>query len=163
MIGAVEANTGEHLHLVNYPHDIIAFSQSPAKSNFDEFRRLYLKGFSLNEVSEHTGFPVSTIRDELLANGVPLRANNKASASDPKKPARAFWGSIPYGYTVLDGKLVVDPKEIKIVRKIMALHQKGVSFNTIAKTLTAQKVPSKTGRRWNDKTVARIIRRTKPE
>lgn len=106
---------------------------------------------------------MSTIRDELIANAVPLRANNKASAQDPKKPSRAFWGSIPYGYTILDGKLVIDPKEIKIFRKIMALHKKGVSFNTIAKTLTAQKVPSKTGRRWNDKTVARIIRRTKPE
>lgn len=106
---------------------------------------------------------MSTIRDELITNGVPLRANNKTSAKDPKKPARAFWGSIPYGYTVLDGKLVIDPKEIKIVRKITALHQKGVSFNTIAKTLTEQKVPSKTGRRWNDKTVARIIRRTKSE
>lgn len=161
--GAGEANTDEHLPLIKYPHDIIAFSQSPAKSNFDEFRRLYLKGLSLNEISEYTEFPVSTIRDGLIANGVPLRANNKASVNDPKKPARAFWGSIPYGYTILDGKLVIDPKEIKVVRKIMALHQKGVSFNTIAKTLTTQKVPSKTGRRWNDKTVARIIRRTKPE
>lgn len=107
--GAGEANTGEHLPITKYPHDIIAFSQSPAKSNFDEFRRLYLNGLSLNEISEHTGFPVSTIRDELIANGVPLRANNKASANDPKKPARAFWGSIPYGYTVLDGKLEVPP------------------------------------------------------
>lgn len=149
--------------MLSYPHDIIQFFQNPAKSNFDEFRQLYLKGLSLNEVSEQTGFPVSTIRDELIANGVPLRANNKVTANDPKKPARAFWGAIPYGYTVLDGKLVIDPKEIKIVRKILAFHKKGMSFNTIAKTLTAEKIPSKTGRRWNDKTVARIIRRTKSE
>lgn len=94
---------------------------------------------------------------------MPLRANSKTSTKDPKKSARAFLGSVPYGYAIPDGKLVIDPKEIKIVRHIMALHQKGVSFNAIAKTLTAQKVPSKTGRQWNDKTVARIIRRTKLE
>lgn len=149
--------------MLTHPHDIIDFSSNQAKSNFDVFRRLYLKGLSLNEVSEHTGFPVSTIRSELIANGVPLRANNKATANAPQKPARAFWGAIPYGYNNLDGKLVIDPRELKIVRKILALHKKGMSFNGIAKTLTAEKIPSKTGRRWNDKTVKRIIKRTKLE
>lgn len=160
-IGAGEAKTDEHLRLLRYPHDLIDFFQNPAKSNIDEFRRLYTKGLSLREVSENTGFLVSAIRSELIANNIPLRTNYKTTPDDPKKPNRAFRGAIPYGYNSLDGNLVIDPKETKTVRKILALHQKGMSFNTIAKTLTAEKIPSKTGRRWNDKTVARIIRRTK--
>ena len=111
--GAGEANTDEHLRRTRYPHDIIEFSANPANSNFDEFLRLYQNGLSLREVSEEAGFSVSTIREVLLfLNKVPLRANNKADSKDKQKPVRAFWGAIPYGYSVLDGKLVVDPKAI---------------------------------------------------
>lgn len=158
--GGVGAKTDEHLSLINYPHDIIAFSSNLAKSNFDAFKSLYTKGLSLREISNRFEIPASTIRDELKAKGLPLRSNLKAKTSNSKKPRRLVWGSTPYGYAHLDGMLVIDPKETKVVRIIIALHQKGISFNSIAKTLTAQKIPSKTGRRWNDKTVARIIRRT---
>ena len=103
------------------------------------------------------GFPLNTIRDILVLNNVPLRANKMATAVDPKKPQRAFWEAIPYGYTVLDGKILVDPKEIKIVRKIIALHQKSVSFNATAIWLNNQKITSKLNRRWSNKTVASVI------
>ena len=76
--GAGGATTDEHLHLLQYSHDIIEFSHSPANSNFDEFQRLYQNGLSLREVSRKTDFPVSTIRDILVLNKVPLRTNSKA-------------------------------------------------------------------------------------
>lgn len=98
----------------------------------------------------------------LVLNKVSLRANKKATANDPEKPQRAFWGGIPYGYSVLDGKVVVDPKEIKVVRKILDLHRKGMSFNAISIWLNNQKIQSKLGKRWSDKTVASIIRRHPP-
>lgn len=95
----------------------------------------------------------------LVLNKVPLRSNKKTNTNDPAKPQRAFRGAIPFGYSILDGELVVDPREIKIVRKILALHQKGMSFNAISKFLSSQKIPSKLGKNWNDKTVASIIRK----
>ena len=156
--GAVTANADELAALVSYPHDTIEFSQNPAVSSLAEFRQLYLKGLSLNEVSEVTGFAVSTIRDLLIRNNVTLRAANKSTASDPKKPKRTFWGAIPYGYNILDGQVVVDPKEIKVVRKILELHRKGLKFNAIKRWLNDQKIPSKLSSKWNDKTVASIIR-----
>lgn len=158
-IGAGEANADERFTLLNYPHDIIKFSANPANSNFPEFLRLYQKGLSLREVSEETGFPLSTIRDILVLNKIPLRANRKATVDHSKKPQRAFWGQIPYGYNILDGKVVVDPREIKIVRKILDLHQKGTSFNAISIWLNSQKIPSKLNKKWSDKTVASIIRK----
>lgn len=158
-IGAGGANTDAHPRLLGYPHDIISFFKNPANSNFAEFLGLYQKGLSLREISEETGFPVSTIRDRLIANNIPLRANKKAIAKNPIRPKRAFWGAIPYGYAVLDGKVVVDPREIKIVRRILALHQKGMSFNATAIWLNNQKVPSKLGKQWSDKTIASIVRK----
>ncbi|MDD4973471.1 MAG: recombinase family protein [Bacteriovorax sp.] len=113
----------------------------------------------LREISLETGIPKSTIRDVLVLNNVPLRSNKKTIADSPVKPQRAFRGAISYGYNILDGKIVIDPREIKIVRKILALHQKGMSFNAISIHLSNQKIPSKLGKRWNDKTVASIIRK----
>ena len=132
LFGAVTANVDELVALVSDPHDTIKFSQNPATSSLAEFRRLYLKGLSLNEVSDITGFAVSTIRDLLVRNNVALRAATKATASDPK--------------------------EIKVVRKIRELHRKGLKFNAIKRWLNDQKIPSKLSSKWNDKTVASIIR-----
>lgn len=145
--------------MLRYPHDIIKVFPDSATSNFNEFNLLYQKGLSLREVSEATNFPLSTIRDILILNNVPLRSNKKANANDPKKPQRIFRGATPYGYCILDGKVVIDPREIKIVRKILDLHQKGMSYNAISILLTNQNIPSKFGKRWNDKTVASIIRK----
>jgi hypothetical protein len=157
--GAGGATIKEQLPMLTYPHDIINFFENPASSNFDDFLRLYQKGLSLREISEASGFSRSTIRDLLVLNKVPLRTNKKTTTEGSVKPQRAFWGAIPYGYTPLDGKLVIDPKEIKIVRKILVLHQKGTSFNAISIFLNNQKIPSKLGKRWSDKTVASIIRK----
>lgn len=161
--GAGEAKTDAHLSKLNYPHDIIQFSGSLIKTNFPEFLRLYEKGLSLNEIAKETGFSKTSIRDLFLEQKVVLRSNTKANPDQPKKPQRAFWGAIPYGFSLLDGKLIVDGKETKVVRRILNLHQKGMSFNAIAKTLSAENIPSKIGKKWSDKTIAAIIRRTKTE
>lgn len=161
--GAPEAKADERLHLLNYPHDIIPFSARPANAKFPEFLRLYQNGLSLKEISGQMGFPVSTIRGVLIENKVPLRANKKASANDAQKPKRTFWGGIPYGCCVLDGQVIPNPVEVKVIRQIVALWQKGMSFNAIKKWLISQKIPSKTGRGWSDKTVASIIRRYESE
>ena len=113
----------------------------------------------MKEVSLETDFPISTVRDVFVLYKVPLRSNKKITASDTQRPQRTFQGGIPYGYSILDGKLVIDPREIKIVRKILALHQKGMSFNAISIFLSNQKIPSKLSKRWNDKTVASVIRK----
>jgi hypothetical protein len=99
----------------------------------------------------------------LVSKQIPLRANKKAKELGVAKPKRAFWGGIPYGSCVLDGKVVPNPVEIKVIRRIIALRKKGMSFNAIKKWLNSQKVPSKTGRSWSDKTVASILRKHQSE
>ena len=53
----------------------------------------------------------------------------------------------------------MDAKETKIIRRIMKYKVMGMSFNAIAKLLNGEGTPSKLGKKWNDKTVAAIIRR----
>lgn len=67
-------------------------------------------------------------------------------------------GHTSYGYAYLDGQLLVDPKEQIVVRKILKLHQSGMSGNAIANELNHQKIPSRTGKAWRPCVVIRIIK-----
>lgn len=84
----------------------------------------------------------------------PLNGNTKNIDRTQNKHG----GHTFYGYAYLDGKLLVDPKEQIIVRKILKLHQSGMSGNAIAKELNRQKIPSRTGKSWRPCVVRRIIK-----
>jgi len=68
-------------------------------------------------------------------------------------------GVVPYGFAYLEGKLVVDPREYKVVLSMVRLWQCGKSFKAIASHLNAKKIPTRLGRRWFGPTVAAIVRR----
>lgn len=85
---------------------------------------------------------------------------------------------LPYGYTKIDKKLVIDEEEAKVVRLIFDLYLSGLGFKAIAgilnnkgiptksrKMLGTQEVNSKNGKlandvRWSDKTVDDILSNT---
>jgi hypothetical protein len=67
-------------------------------------------------------------------------------------------GHTPYGYAYLDGQLLLDPKEQIVVRKILKIHQSGLSENDIARELNNQKIPSGNSRSWCPSVVRGIIK-----
>ncbi len=141
------------------PHDIIKFFANQADSKFREFFNYYREGLSLNDISQKTNVPVSTVRDSLIQGGITLRTNKKANGTTIKEQDRSFTGQIPYGYCLIDGALISDPKEQKIIQKILELWQSGMAFIAIKRWLNDKKIKSKHNRQWNDKTVAAIVRR----
>jgi hypothetical protein len=68
-------------------------------------------------------------------------------------------GTIPYGYTYLEGELVKNPGEFKVILLISRLWTSGQSFNAIATTLNSQNIPTRMSKRWTRATVARILKR----
>lgn len=66
---------------------------------------------------------------------------------------------LPYGYAWLEGKLVKEPREYKIVLKVIGLWQAGKSLTAIARTLNDQRVPTRNGKKWFHCTVGAIIKR----
>lgn len=66
---------------------------------------------------------------------------------------------IPYGHAWLEGTLVVEPREYKIVLKVMSLWQSGKSLTAIADYLNDQGVPTRMGGKWFHCTVGAIIKR----
>lgn len=66
---------------------------------------------------------------------------------------------LPYGYDWLDGKLVADPKEYRVVQKVIKLWNDGQSPRTIADHLNQQKIPTRMGKSWFHSSVNSIIKR----
>jgi len=67
-----------------------------------------------------------------------------------KKVKLGFWkgGTPPYGYKVLDGKLIVDENEVDVVREIFKLSQT-LGFYTVAKHLSSKGIPTRKGGDWH--------------
>jgi len=72
-------------------------------------------------------------------------------------------GTISFGYAYLEGKLVRDPKEYKIVLQIQKLWREGKSCSAIAAVLNGQKTPTRMGKRWGKSVIARILKRHEEE
>ena len=65
-------------------------------------------------------------------------------------------GHAPFGYTYRNKKLVQVDAELKVVRQIRELRDKGNSYHKIAKFLNERKIPSKRGGIWYAETVKTV-------
>lgn len=68
-------------------------------------------------------------------------------------------GGTPFGYTYLEGKLVIDPHQYKIVLEIHRLWKSGNSLRAIARKLNNRQVPTRFGKTWQHFVIKNIIDR----
>jgi DNA invertase Pin-like site-specific DNA recombinase len=80
-----------------------------------------------------------------------------------RKAARGgfAYGAPPYGQRAVAGELVDDPAEQQVIARIRELHAAGASLRQIARTLNAEGMRPRRGKRWQDRTVAKIVARLK--
>lgn len=64
---------------------------------------------------------------------------------------------LPYGYCRVDGKMVPDPEQAPIVKRIFDEYLKGISVERIAKDLCNDQIPCRSGRVVWDSTAIRYI------
>lgn len=66
--------------------------------------------------------------------------------------------ALPYGYTIQNGKRIIDEHEASIIQQIFAQYRNGASLSEVASNLSKHQVPY-FGKRsdWNKNIVARII------
>lgn len=89
-----------------------------------------------------------------MRGGVDLRPHGKWQNGHAR-------GVPPYGFVVVAGKLVEDPREQKIVQRVLAQWRSGKSFNAIAQTLNVQKVRPRSGKSWDHSVIRSIVQRNK--
>lgn len=69
---------------------------------------------------------------------------------------------IPYGYTVRNGRTVVEHTEASVIREIFEQYINGASLKEIAESLTARKIPYTEKKDvWNKARISRIIENAK--
>src|SRR5690606_23240364 len=100
-------------------------------------------GCSLREIEEKTGFAKTSIREALTSRGYTLRRATKGPKKNSARSASMRSPVLPFGYDWLDGKLVIDPKEYRVVQKILQLWRKGLNARVIAERLNQQQVPTR--------------------
>ena len=107
------------------------------------------EGLSQHEIARRLKVSRSGVRDALRRFGLVKRA----------KPERRHPGQIPFGWDWIDGKLVKNTPEQKIIRWIKQMQKAGKSLNGIAKVLNESNVQTKNGGVWQANTVRKLRKR----
>lgn len=109
-------------------------------------RKLYLEeDLSSYQIAEISGWSKTNITQALRKLGI---AKEQRRGPQPQ-----------FGMKVEASRHVPHQGEQRIIKKMVALRSKGLSFRAIANHLNEKKIPSKQGGQWNKTTVADIIRR----
>ncbi len=157
--GGGGATTDAQAQVTPVPHDTIRFSPKSKERIFDVCQPLYSAGCSLREIEQKTGFAKTSIREALTSRGYTLRQAAKVPQKKSQRSAQMRSPVLPFGYEWLDGKLVIDPKEYRVVQKILRLWRDGKSARLIADFLNQQNIPTRMGKRWFHSSVNAVIKR----
>ena len=115
-------------------------------------KQKYLKNYlSTRQIAKEFSCSKTKIRNLLLKYKIPLR-----------KPSRCHYkrNSRTYGKKKVSGKIVDHKRELKIIENVKELYIKGVGPNTIAKVLSAMKIPTKQYKKdWHHRTIIKLLKR----
>lgn len=152
---------GDVAHYANTApcRDFISFYLKTPERISENLADLYTSSLSLNDISEQTGIARSTIRDAFKKHQIPIRTKWQTIKGEKLGKDFKCADHPPFGYAYLDGKLILDPKEQLIIRKILKLRQSGMFLRAIAQELNDQKIPTRTGKAWYLSFVKTIIDR----
>ena len=136
----VEVNSTPYLTILAFHY----FSQPI--HNEELLRKLYLDmDFSSYQISEFSGWSRTSISDAL---------RDLEISKDARK------GPLPkYGEKIEGEKRVPHQGEQKVIKQMLSLRNKGLSFAAIATQLNKKKTPTKRGGNWNKSTIKDIINR----
>ncbi len=95
---------------------------------------------------------IAQLESEQIGERVYMGMSQKA------KTGRGSLGSPnPYGYRIVHGRHVVDPKEAECVREIFRRYLEGETLSGIARSLDRRGFPTKRGGPWRKQTIAAIL------
>jgi hypothetical protein len=142
-----------------HPHDKISFSIVRGPVISEKCAQLYASGLSLEDVGRELGIVKSCVLKHLRRLGVSLRPSTSSLEGKTPRARNYAFGNPPYGYAIIRSRLVEDPREMEVVRKMLIQWNSGASFCSIAKTLNANGHKTRCGGRWMHATISAIIRR----
>jgi hypothetical protein len=130
--------------------DFIQLSKPPLAASAPEMAELYTEGHSLAVIAKKLGKAKSVVKGTLEAHGVDLRpatgskeyrrlGRNQRRSSHP-----------PFGFVLLRNQFVPHPKELEIVREMVALSKRGLGPRQISDRLNELGLPTRAQKLWGD-------------
>jgi len=156
--GRPHLSTDAHPLKATYDDDFIHFSKILQPGVFEEARRFYESGLSLQQTAERLKRSKAFVRDTLIKGGVTLRPGLHTPEGKIVRKQRRMAGPAPYGFTYLRGQLVIHPLEIEHALGILDSWKKGRSARSIAMQLNESSVLSKKGKQWDHSSVLKVIK-----
>lgn len=147
------------VHKKYQPHDTIAICNLSKRGISEKVAQLYAAGHSLLYISERLNISRWKARTLLQERETPLRSQVVDPKTKTKKPMDLSPKVAPYGYCLIDGKLVSDPKEQSIIQIIERHWRNGMSHRAITKKLNGQKFRPRRAKTWSQALVSSIIKR----
>ena len=139
----------ERTHPPLYMIDCIDISSFwPPRIN-QKASELYKDGHSLSEVAVRLDLPKSTVRKVIQRSGAELRPH-------ARRRGRAI-GSAPYGYVWIEGELIEDQREQRVIQIILEHWWAGKKFSDIAEVLNRQKIRPRLAEKWDGGTIRKIV------
>lgn len=136
-----------------------------AKEALNYTRKLKLLGIGVQ--FEEDGINTLAMADEMLLNtfaaiaqeeSESISQNERLSIVKRMESGEYIATNVPYGYRLIDKKLVVYEPEAKIVRWIFDAYLNGMSATEIARELTAQGIPTKDNKaNWKSNRLTYIL------
>lgn len=100
-----------------------------------------------------------SIMDAAAAFERGLIASRTKAALAAKRRAGERTGEVPFGWDLMDGRLVENQAEQMVIRCIVDCRDQGMSLRAIADILNGRAISTKKGRRWYGETVRSILDR----
>jgi len=126
---------------------------------FEKCLLLYENNHSLQAIATELGISKSVVRTTLLQEGVELRGHSYKTLKQSRRKQTMSDRTAPYGYCLIQGKRVEDPREQVILKLILKWSSEGVSHCGIAKRLNDKRFKPRKADKWSQPTIGFIIKR----
>ncbi len=150
-------------HIVALKLDRLFRNAVDALSHVEDWEQA---GISLHLVdmggqSVNTGSSMGKMLITMLAGFAEFERNMIAerttAALRHKRAHGEVYNHVPYGYVAQEGSLIPDSSEQAVIARMASLRSDGISYNEIANTLNAERVPTKRHGTWGSQTVKNIL------
>ena len=122
---------------------------------------VYFEKENINTGSMESELFLSILSSMAEGESTSISENNKWSIKKRFLDGTYKLSYTPYGYIWKDGKILVDPTQAKIVKRIFRELLSGKGTEAIAKELNQEHIPTKKGGRWNSTSIRGIIKNEK--
>ena len=140
-------------------HDFIEKIMSKRALIFKKCLHLYENHHSLQAIATELGVSKSVVRTTLLQEGIELRGHSYKALKQSRRKQTMSDRTAPYGYCLIQGKRVEDPREQVILRLILKWSSEGLSHCGIANRLNNKNFKPRKAAKWSQPTIGFIIKR----